>query len=163
MKYSVTMPSLGADMEHGKLLKWYIKPGDVIKKGDLIAMVETQKSAVDIESFRSGTVLELITYRLSDHTTADDARRYRDDEQVKQAWTREPIKRLKNYLMAKSWWSEQEEQEWIVHSNAWADAEVDAYLATTVQPLESMFDYLYAEAPHDVAEQRGQALAWEKR
>ncbi len=60
MKYNVTMPSLGADMEHGKLLKWYIKPGDAIKKGDLIAMVETQKSAVDIESFRSGTVLELI-------------------------------------------------------------------------------------------------------
>lgn len=60
MKYSVTMPSLGADMEHGKLLKWYIKPGDAIKKGDLIAVVETQKSAVDIESFRSGTVLELI-------------------------------------------------------------------------------------------------------
>lgn len=59
MKYNVTMPSLGADMEHGKLLKWYIKPGDAIKKGDLIAMVETQKSAVDIESFRSGTVLEL--------------------------------------------------------------------------------------------------------
>lgn len=60
MKYSVTMPSLGADMEHGKLLKWYVKPGDAIKKGDLIAVVETQKSAVDIESFRSGTVLELI-------------------------------------------------------------------------------------------------------
>ncbi len=35
-------------------------------------------------------VLELVTYRLSDHTTADDARRYRDDEQVKQAWQREP-------------------------------------------------------------------------
>jgi pyruvate dehydrogenase E2 component (dihydrolipoamide acetyltransferase) len=60
MKYNVTMPSLGADMEQGKLLEWHIKPGDVIKKGDLIAAVETQKAAVDIESFRAGTVLELI-------------------------------------------------------------------------------------------------------
>jgi pyruvate dehydrogenase E2 component (dihydrolipoamide acetyltransferase) len=60
MKYAVTMPSLGADMDEGKLLEWHIKPGDVIKKGDLIAAVETQKAAVDIESFRSGTVLELV-------------------------------------------------------------------------------------------------------
>jgi pyruvate dehydrogenase E2 component (dihydrolipoamide acetyltransferase) len=60
MKYAVTMPSLGADMDEGKLLEWYIKPGDVIKKGDLIAAVETQKAAVDIESFRAGTVLELV-------------------------------------------------------------------------------------------------------
>ncbi len=60
MKYSVTMPSLGADMDEGKLLAWHIKPGDVIKKGDLIAAVETQKAAVDIESFRAGTVLELV-------------------------------------------------------------------------------------------------------
>lgn len=60
MKYAVTMPSLGADMDEGKLLEWHIKPGDVIKKGDLIAAVETQKAAVDIESFRAGTVLELL-------------------------------------------------------------------------------------------------------
>ena len=40
---------------------------------------------------------------------------------------------------------------------------MDAYLATTVQPVEAMFDYLYAELPHDVAEQREQALGWEKR
>ena len=50
-----------------------------------------------------------------------------------------------------------------MQSNAWADEEVNAYLDTTVQPVEAMFDYLYAEAPHDVAEQRAQALAWEKR
>ena len=110
-----------------------------------------------------GTVLELITYRLSDHTTADDARRYRDDEQVKAAWQREPVKRLKTYLLAQGWWSEDEETAWVAESNAWADAEVDAYLATTVQPVEAMFDYLYAELPHDVAEQREQALGWEKR
>ena len=40
---------------------------------------------------------------------------------------------------------------------------MDGYLATPVQPLEAMFDYLYAEPPHDVAEQRAQVLALEKR
>jgi len=130
---------------------------------DIIAV----KAAVEHAAKRArhghgGTVLELITYRLADHTTADDARRYRDDEQVKAAWKREPLLRLKKYLMAQSWWSEQDEAAWVIESNAWADAEVDAYLATPVQPVESMFDYLYAEMPHDVAEQRAQALAAEK-
>lgn len=130
---------------------------------DIIAV----KAAVEFAVKRArhghgGTVLELITYRLSDHTTADDARRYRDDEQVKAAWQREPVKRLKAYLLAKGWWNEEEEAAWIAESNAWADAEVDAYLATPVQPVAAMFDYLYAELPHDVAEQREQALAGEK-
>ncbi len=60
MNYPLTMPSLGADMDEGKLLEWHIKPGDKINKGDLIAVVETQKAAVEIESFRSGRVQELI-------------------------------------------------------------------------------------------------------
>lgn len=60
MKYDVPMPSLGADMEQGKLMKWMIKPGDEVKKGQTIAVVETTKSSVEIESFRSGKVLELI-------------------------------------------------------------------------------------------------------
>ncbi len=131
---------------------------------DIIAV----KAAVEYAVKRArhghgGTVLELVTYRLGDHTTADDARRYRDDEQVKQAWQREPIKRLKNYLMLQGWWDEDLETEWIAECNAWVDEEVNAYLATPVQALESMFDYLYQELPHDVAEQRAQALAWEKR
>jgi pyruvate dehydrogenase E2 component (dihydrolipoamide acetyltransferase) len=60
MKYNVTMPSLGADMEHGKLMEWKIKPGDMVKKDQTIAIVETTKSAVEIESFREGKVLELV-------------------------------------------------------------------------------------------------------
>jgi pyruvate dehydrogenase E2 component (dihydrolipoamide acetyltransferase) len=59
MKHYVTMPSLGADMESGKLVEWKIKPGDWVKKGQAIALVETQKANVEIESFREGTVLEL--------------------------------------------------------------------------------------------------------
>ena len=86
---------------------------------DIIAVRAAMDHAIKrARNGHGGSVLELVTYRLSDHTTADDARRYRDDEQVKQAWLREPVKRLKNYLMAKSWWSEQEEKDWIVQSNA---------------------------------------------
>ena len=110
-----------------------------------------------------GTVLELVTYRLSDHTTADDARRYRPDAEVKEAWAREPIARLRTYLIALGKWSEDQEAKWKEQCNAEVDVEVNAYLETPVQPVESIFDDMYAELPHDLAEQRRQALDWEKR
>jgi len=45
------MPSLGADMEAGTLVQWLVKPGDKVKRGDVIAVVETQKGAIEIEVF----------------------------------------------------------------------------------------------------------------
>lgn len=53
------MPSLGADMEAGTLVEWLIKPGDKVKRGDIIAMVDTQKGLIDIEVFDEGIVHEL--------------------------------------------------------------------------------------------------------
>ena len=50
------MPSLGADMEAGTLVEWLVKPGDRVKRGDVVAVVETQKGAVEIEVFDEGTI-----------------------------------------------------------------------------------------------------------
>jgi 2-oxoisovalerate dehydrogenase E1 component alpha subunit len=109
-----------------------------------------------------GSCLEFVTYRLSDHTTADDARRYRGEEEVKEGWAREPFIRLRKYLTALGQWNEAMENEWKEESNRLADIEVNAYLETKVQPVEAMFDYLYAELPADIAAQRADALKWEK-
>lgn len=131
---------------------------------DLIAVRAAMDQALTrARGGHGGTVLELVTYRLSDHTTADDARRYRPDEEVKAAWEREPLKRLRAYLVARKAWSEAEEAAWKAECGKEVDAEVDAYLETTTQPLESMFDHLYADMPADLAAQREQALAWEAR
>jgi len=54
------MPSLGADMEAGKLIEWLVKPGDRVAKGDIVAVVETQKGAIEIEIFEAGEIAELI-------------------------------------------------------------------------------------------------------
>ncbi|HJW04657.1 MAG TPA: dihydrolipoamide acetyltransferase family protein [Azospira sp.] len=54
------LPSLGSDMEEGKLLEWKIKPGDVVKKGQVVAIVDTAKAAVDVEIWFGGTVHELL-------------------------------------------------------------------------------------------------------
>ena len=50
------MPSLGADMEAGTLVQWLVKPGDRVKHGDIIAVVETQKGAIEIETFQTGVI-----------------------------------------------------------------------------------------------------------
>lgn len=54
------MPSLGADMEDGTLVEWRKKPGDVVKRGDIIAEVETQKGLIEIEVFDEGIIGELL-------------------------------------------------------------------------------------------------------
>src|ERR1700687_5158954 len=50
------MPSLGADMEAGKLVEWLKKPGERVQRGDIVAVVETQKGAIEIEGFQEGVL-----------------------------------------------------------------------------------------------------------
>lgn len=54
------MPSLGADMDAGTVTQWLVRPGDQVTKGDVVAVVETEKSTVEVECFTSGTVGELL-------------------------------------------------------------------------------------------------------
>lgn len=53
------LPSLGSDMDEGKLTEWRVKPGDVVKRGQVVAIVETTKAAVDVEIWQDGTIHEL--------------------------------------------------------------------------------------------------------
>ena len=54
------MPSLGADMEAGTLVEWLVKPGDWVRRGDVVAVVETQKGAIEIETFQSGQIDQIL-------------------------------------------------------------------------------------------------------
>jgi len=54
------LPSLGAEMDQGTLLEWKVKPGDPVCKGDVVAVVDTSKSAIDVEIWQEGTVYELV-------------------------------------------------------------------------------------------------------
>ncbi|UTW04174.1 2-oxo acid dehydrogenase subunit E2 [Amphritea atlantica] len=56
----VTMPSLGADMTEGTLVEWQAKPGDTLNKGDIIALLETQKGMIDMEVYQQGVITELL-------------------------------------------------------------------------------------------------------
>jgi pyruvate dehydrogenase E2 component (dihydrolipoamide acetyltransferase) len=50
------MPALGADMESGVLVEWLVEPGKQVKRGDVVAVVETQKGAVEVEIWEDGVV-----------------------------------------------------------------------------------------------------------
>jgi len=130
---------------------------------DLIAMRAALDHAIKrARHGHGGTLIEAVTYRLSDHTTADDARRYRADAEVKDAWQREPLKRLKAYLFTLNAWTEKEEEAWKADCATRVDAEVNAYLETKSQTVEAIFDFTYAEVPADLAKQRASALSLEK-
>jgi pyruvate dehydrogenase E2 component (dihydrolipoyllysine-residue acetyltransferase) len=54
------MPSLGADMEEGTVLQWLVKPGDSVKRGDIVAVVDTEKATIEVEIFQAGVVDQIV-------------------------------------------------------------------------------------------------------
>jgi 2-oxoisovalerate dehydrogenase E1 component alpha subunit len=102
-------------------------------------------------------VIEAITYRLSDHTTADDASRYRTPQQVQEAWKIEPLIRLRAYLTRRGSWDEAQEEELKAHCAREVDAAVEEYLRVPKQSVDAMFDHLFARPPKSLLEQRENA------
>jgi 2-oxoisovalerate dehydrogenase E1 component alpha subunit len=105
------------------------------------------------------TLIEALTYRLSDHTTADDASRYRSADEVAEAWKKEPVTRLRTYLAARGAWDKAREEALIKECGEKVQAAVEAYLKIPPPPVEQMFDHLYAVLPAALEKQRAQALA----
>jgi pyruvate dehydrogenase E2 component (dihydrolipoamide acetyltransferase) len=60
MATDIVMPNLGFDVQHARLIEWLKQPGDPIQKGEVIAVVESDKANVELESIAAGTVLELL-------------------------------------------------------------------------------------------------------
>ncbi len=135
-------------------------PSIQVDGNDIIAVRKAMEDALDRARRGDGaSVLELVTYRLGDHTTADDARRYRPKEEVEEAWKRDPVKRLRIWLESKKAWNKKKEDALQEQCNEWMDNEVNAYLETKTQPVTAMFDYTFAELPADLAAQRAFAVA----
>ncbi len=133
--------------------------GEQVDGNDIIAMYDVLEKAFDKARKGGGpTLIEAITYRLSDHTTADDANRYRDKLELQKAWEEDPLLRLRTYLSEHGYWSQQEEEKLLAECSAKVEAAVEEYLALDQPPPEAMFDYMYAKLPHDLKEQRAHAI-----
>ena len=127
---------------------------------DVLAVYDAVKRALESAYEGKGpTLIEAITYRLCDHTTADDATRYSPPEDLKKGWEKEPIKRYRNFLHQRKLWDEEKEADLYTQCEKQINEAVQEYLDTDAQPPETMFDYLYEELPHSLNEQREQLIA----
>ncbi|MGI9419351.1 MAG: thiamine pyrophosphate-dependent dehydrogenase E1 component subunit alpha, partial [Geminicoccaceae bacterium] len=130
-------------------------PGVQVDGNDVIAVRHATSEAV--ERARNGggpSLIEALTYRLSDHTTADDASRYRTSDAVEAARAKEPVIRLRTFLTASGHWDDRKEQDLVEAVDREIDEAVELYLATTVEAPAAMFDHLYAELPLVLKSQR---------
>src|SRR5436189_285570 len=122
--------------------------GEQVDGNDVIAVHAAAEDAIAAARAGGGPhLIEAVTYRLGDHTTADDAARYRAADEVQARWKEEPIARLRSYLVSQKAWGKSDEEKLIAECQQRIDAAVERYLASTPRPPESMFDHLYAELP----------------
>jgi len=137
--------------------------GEQVDGNDVVAVREAVDRAVAKARAGGGpTLIEALTYRLSDHTTADDARRYRSDVDVSPHWAEDPITRLRNYLVGRGIWAKADEEALLSEAAAAVDKAAETYLATPPQSAETIFDFTYETLPKDLVEQRRAALATER-
>ncbi len=128
--------------------------GVVADGNDIFSVIKAMRYA--IEKARAGngaTVIELITYRLGDHSSADDQKKYRDQNEV-EAWRKkEPIERLKKFLQSKGLWNEKFEQD--IMAEATQTAEKAVADAENIQPQElgELFENVFSEMTPNLKEE----------
>lgn len=129
--------------------------GVQIDGNDVIAVRDCVARA--LEKGRSGggpTVIEAMSYRLSDHTTADDASRYRPDEEVAEAWKVEPLIRLRKLLESRGALDEAREQAMKAEFSREVELAVQEYQSVARPSTDAMFEHLYANPPQYIEAQK---------
>ncbi|MFW0081400.1 MAG: pyruvate dehydrogenase (acetyl-transferring) E1 component subunit alpha [Coxiella endosymbiont of Haemaphysalis qinghaiensis] len=122
---------------------------------DVIAVHYSVSKA--LEKARTGggpSLIEAITYRLCDHTTADDSSRYIPSEELKMAWKHEPIARLGHYLKSQGLWSRDKEEKLQSELANEVYQIVKEFLNRSPPKPTDMFDYMYEKLPKLLKKQR---------
>jgi 2-oxoisovalerate dehydrogenase E1 component alpha subunit len=133
--------------------------GIQVDGNDVIAVRDTvERSLAKARSGGGATLIEALTYRLGDHTTADDASRYREDAAVAEHWKDEPVGRLRRHLTQLGTWTRDDEERLLADCRAQVEQAVADYLAMLPEGPAAMFDHVYAALPDDLVEQRAAAI-----
>jgi pyruvate dehydrogenase E1 component alpha subunit len=129
-------------------------PGVRVDGNDVFAVYRATQEALDRARAGMGpTLVECLTYRLGDHTTADDASRYRSPEQVEQWRRKDPIDRLRRYMEKNGLWDDARDQAVSTAAKQHVDSAVhDAESLPAPDPLD-MFRFTYQNLPADLKEQ----------
>src|SRR6266480_2028256 len=129
--------------------------GERVDGSDVVAMRAAAEEAIAAARDSKGPrFIEAVTYRLGDHTTSDDASRYRSADEVQAHWKQEPVARLRSYLVRQKIWSKADEEQLAAECHGRVEAAVEHYLTTAPRRPETIFDHLYAELPETYAAQR---------
>ncbi|MGZ4111864.1 MAG: pyruvate dehydrogenase (acetyl-transferring) E1 component subunit alpha [Tumebacillaceae bacterium] len=123
---------------------------------DAIAVYEAVKKAADKARNGGGpTFIEAVTYRYGSHTTADDHTRYRDEAEAEE-WRgqRDPIERLKQVLLERGAWSEDQDKALWDETDKVVQKSIDEMQSAPPVDHNRIFDYAYAEMPWHLQEQR---------
>jgi 2-oxoisovalerate dehydrogenase E1 component alpha subunit len=130
-------------------------PGVQVDGNDVFAVREVVADALEAARRGAGpSLIEALTYRLSDHTTADDASRYRKGQEVKDAWALEPLIRIRAFLINAGIWDADKEQALLEECTIKVDAAVSEYLGRGKPSTDAMFEHLFAALPAHLHEQR---------
>ncbi len=136
-------------------------PGEQIDGNDIFAVYHHVRQAIDAAHQGKGPyIIEAITYRMGDHTTADDASRYRPGNELDENKDKDPIKRLRTFMAAQNLWNEAKEKALYAEVKAEVDAAVQKYLSNTAAPATDIFDYMYDTWPESYHEQRDEVIAY---
>lgn len=129
-------------------------PGIQIDGNDIFAVYKATKDALDRTRKGEGpTLIEAYTYRLQDHTTADDASRYRPEEELEEWKKKDPITRLKKFMQRKGIWNEEDENKLSKEVEKRVKDEVDKYISMPEASYEDIFNYTFEEMPLNLKEQ----------
>ena len=132
--------------------------GEQVDGNDIIAVRERVNNAlVKARNGHGPTLIETLTYRLSDHTTADNASRYRSQDELQRRWVYDPIARLKKYLVISGYLNEDDDKELAAECAKQVEAEVGRYMNMPPQSPTNMFDFLYETLPQMYRVQREKA------
>ena len=139
-------------------------PGVRVDGNDLLAVYKASREAVDrARSGQGPTLIEAVTYRQGAHSSSDDPRAYRGEEEVQQYTLQDPIQRYRRYLEEKKLWDSKKEelvQEQVKEEILSAVAEAEKF---GPPPIESLFEDVYAEMPLHLQEQRDYLVDYLKR
>lgn len=139
--------------------------GVVADGNDIFSVIKAMRYA--IEKARSGkgaTLIELVTYRLGDHSSADDQKKYRDQAEVDEWKKKEPVERLKRFMVSKGLWNEKFDQDIISEAAQTAEKAITEAENIPSQKLDELFENIFSEMTPNLKEElEGLKKAYENR
>lgn len=132
-----------------------------IDGNDIFAVYHaTQKSMDRARQGKGAHLIEALTYRLCDHTTADDAKRYQPADEVEKAKHLDPVIRMKLFIEKNAGWTAEKEAALKQRCAADVEAAAQRYIAMPPAPNTDIFDYMYETLPVALQEQRDELVAY---